>query len=94
MKLQRHEAKGQERVRLTIEISKTGRMAMDGIGGVLGVLGAGGMSSQNQAAANQAVGVVGQSMMQMVFSQLMQNMSGFKDAMEDDQDYPNNYDGF
>ena len=64
---------------------------MDGIGGVLGMLGGGGL--QNQA-ANQAASVVGQTMMQMVFSQMMQNMNGFKDAMEDDQDYPNSYDGF
>ena len=67
---------------------------MDGIGGVLGMLGGGSMSSQDQSAINQAVGVVAQSTFQMMFNQLMQTTNAFQETMQDDEDYPNQYDGF
>jgi hypothetical protein len=65
---------------------------MDMLGGVMGLLGGGGMSSQAQQEVNNAVGMIGASQFQMIFGQLMQTMNNFQETMTDDSDYPNNYD--
>jgi hypothetical protein len=65
---------------------------MDMLGGVMGLLGGGGMSSQAQQEVNNAVGMIGASQFQMIFGQMMQTMNGFQETMTDDSDYPNNYD--
>ena len=65
---------------------------MDMLGGVMGLLGGGGMSSQAQQEVNNAVSLIGSSQFQMIFGQLMQTMNNFQETMQDDSDYPNNYD--
>jgi predicted lipid-binding transport protein (Tim44 family) len=65
---------------------------MDMLGGVMGLLGGGGMSSQAQQEVNNAVSLIGASQFQMIFGQLMQTMNNFQETMQDDSDYPNNYD--
>jgi predicted lipid-binding transport protein (Tim44 family) len=65
---------------------------MDMLGGVMGLLGGGGMSSQAQQEVNNAVSLIGASQFQTIFGQLMQTMNNFQETMQDDSDYPNNYD--
>jgi hypothetical protein len=65
---------------------------MDMLGGVTGLLGGGGASSQSQQQIDQAVTMIGASQFQMMFGQLMQTVQGFQETMTDDSDYPNNYD--
>jgi hypothetical protein len=68
---------------------------MDAIGGVLGMLGGltGGSSQVQQAlqGAESTIAMMFNTMMQNV---MQQNMQGYQDAVGDDQDYPNSYDGF
>jgi hypothetical protein len=53
----------------------------------------GGSSSQNQA-VDQAVTTMAASVFQMIFGQMQQIVGQFQETMQDDEDYPNNYDGF
>lgn len=69
---------------------------MDGIGGILGgVLGGltGGSSQVQQAlaGAETTLAMMFNTMMQNIMNQ---NMQGYQEAMGDDSDYPNSYDGF
>ncbi len=69
---------------------------MDGIGGVLGGVLSGllGGSSQTQQALQGAETTLAMMFNTMMQNIMNQNMQGYQDAVGDDEDYPNNYDGF
>jgi len=65
---------------------------MSAIDGVSGAAGGSSTSTQGQSQVDQAVGAMAQSMFEMMFNQLMQTTNAFQETMQDDPDYPNNYD--
>jgi len=64
---------------------------MGGVGGILGMVGG---SSQVQQAVQNAEATIAMMFNTMMQNVMSQNMQGFQEAMGDDPDYPNSYDGF